>query len=867
MIEGFFTDEEIEEGTQKIIDLDSMGTGCNECGLHKSAKSPMMKYTGKGDESCLIVGEAPGANEDIKNTQFEKHAQAGSLLRKEIQGQSLELDQNFWKTNAVCCRPIKKGGNANRAPTENEIALCRPRLEQTIKDLKPKFIWLLGGVAVKSFYLNRFKRKEISRWRGLCIPDQKYQAWIIPMFHPSYIARDTKNKNLSTQFTRDMGFAVDCLSKPFVSTYDYNKHVSIITKYDDLISVLDNILEMKPPVVFFDYETTGLKPFRNGHKILSVSMCCNENHVISFPYSYRDFWDIKQLIQIKRRVRKIFTNKSIRKQAHNIKFEQVWTNELFGVDPSPWDWDSMIAAHVLDNRRGYSGLKFQTYLNYGVYPYDKAVQPYIKGFPFNKLEECPLNDLLHYGALDSLFGFLLCKKQKYMYAERGQKLLGAYNFFHEGTLAMGRIELRGICTDEEYYETQTSKSGRGGIDKKIVELLKLTQFGKEATKFSQEMSKQLDIESSKDLSTLLYDILKYPPVYTDKKNYSVDENALRKINIPFTNSLLELRKLLKLRGTYMAQFKRFSFNGRMNPSFDLVIPATYRSSSSSPNFQNIPKHDLFSKMACRKGIIPRKGRGLLSSDFSGIEVCMSACYNKDENLIKYITDEKTDMHRDSAADIWMLPHQEISSRIRFSGKNSWVFPQFYNSYYVNCAKDLWDHYLDEETKSGVKLRTHMKKKGIQNLDSFTGHCKKVEDKFWGERFKTYKLWKEQIVKEYQKKGTLETYFGFQFSGYMTRNECCNYLQQGTAFHVLLWTLLQTDKWMEKEKLDSLIVGQIHDDILTDYEEDELEQIIEAVNYYGTEEIMDRNKWIIVPLKIDHEISGIDGNWAEMEEVK
>jgi len=734
--------------------------------------------------------------------------------------------------------------------------------------VNPKFIWLLGGVAVDSFFGSAFKRKAIGRWRGLCIPDQKYRAWIVPMFHPSFITRDIKNKNLTSQFTRDMKFAVDCLDRPGFVIKDYNDLIDPITNYDDLITILDNLIIRKPEKLEIDFETTGIKPFRHGHKLLSISMYEDKNLAISFPYQYRDFWDKSQFIQIKKRVRILLTHKEILKMAHNIQFEHMWAHEIIGIDdPGPWGWDSMIAAHVLDNRSAFTGLKFQTYTNFGVYPYDGPVKKYIRGFPFNRMEECPLEDLLHYGGLDSLFGFMLEKRQQREFRERGQKLLDAYDFFQEGTLAMGRLTLRGICTDEDYYETQTNKDGTGEIDKKIIDLLKVTKFGEQADWFKDREGREIDLESSKDLGILLYDILKYPPVLTDKGNRSVDEKALHKIKLPFTDNLLKMRKLMKLSGTYMAQFKRFSFNGMMNPSFGLNIPVTYRSSSSDPNFHNIPIRDDFSKLACRKGIIPRKGRGLLSSDFSGIEVGISACYNKDKELIKYIMDEKKDMHRDSAADIWILPTEEVNSKIRYTGKNGWVFAQFYNDYYENCASNMWDNYLDLETNSGVTLKNHLAKKGIRDLAAFTNHCKTVEDKFWGVRFKTYKRWKEEINKQYQKTGYLETYFGFQFTGFMSRNECNNYQTQGTAFHVLLWTLMEVEKEMFRQKMDSLLVGQIHDDMFTDYEDHELEQMIETIDYYGTEEVRDRHKWITIPLKIDHEISGIDGNWAEMEEVK
>ena len=204
MIKGFWTDEEIERGTQKEINLDDTGPYCLECGLFKNVNSPMMKYTGEGKRNCLAIGEGPGKNEDLKGIQFEKHAQAGGYLRKKISEHGLELDRDFWKTNGVCCRPTKKSktGVVNRAPTPAEIQHCRPFLEQTIRETKPSYIWLLGGKAVESFYLNTFTKKGITRFRGLCIPDQKYGAWVIPLFHPSFIIRDIQNANLVSQFDK-----------------------------------------------------------------------------------------------------------------------------------------------------------------------------------------------------------------------------------------------------------------------------------------------------------------------------------------------------------------------------------------------------------------------------------------------------------------------------------------------------------------------------------------------------------------------------------------------------------------------------------------------------------------------------------------
>jgi len=799
---GFFTDEQIEKGTQRYVDLDDTGPYCKDCGLFRHVKSPKMKYTGDGRLKALAIGEAPGGEEDQLGKQFVKHAQAGGYLWKELGLNKIDLDRDFWKVNAVNCRPMttgKFGRVKNRTPEKAELRHCRPIVEQTIRELQPRFILLMGTKAVESFYLDHFKESAISRWRGLAIPDRRYNCWILPLFHPSYISRDKDNANLISQYSRDITNAVEIIrTAGDFETFNYGERIKLLFNYHDVIELLDRLIQQPPKRMEFDYETTGVKPFRPGHKILSMSLCFDELYAYSFPLQYRQHWNRQEYIQIKRRIRKVLRHQAIGKEAHHMKFEDVWTSEIMGVEVENWVWDSMIAAHIIDNRQKFSGLKFQTYINFGFYPYDKPVRPYIKGFPFNKMEKCPLDDLLHYGGLDSLFGFMLRPIQKKEIEAKG--LTYPYDFFHEGSLCLADIEKRGVCTDEEYYNKQSNDDGTGVIDRKIIDLLKVTMFGEDAQKFQKVTGREIDLESPKDLGHLLYDILKYPPILTAKGNKSVDEKALNKINLPFVKDLLALRKMIKVKGTYLAQFKRFSYNGIMHPSYDLTIPKSYRGSSSDPNFQNIPIRDEFSMNTCRKGIIPRKGHGLLSSDFSGIEVAISACYNKDPELIKYITDPTTDMHRDAASDIWKLPQQEVTKEIRYSGKNGWVFPQFYGSYYKNCAPDLWDNYLDLETASGITL------------------------------------------------------------------ECTNYQTQGTAFHMLLWTLIEVEKIAVEENWLSYIIGQIHDDMIHDYEEKELDHIIETINYVGTEKIKEMFPWISVPLKIEHEISGIDGNWAEMKGV-
>ncbi len=306
------------------------------------------------------------------------------------------------------------------------------------------------------------------------------------------------------------------------------------------------------------------------------------------------------------------------------------------------------------------------------------------------------------------------------------------------------------------------------------------------------------------------------------------------------------------------------------PFFNLHIPISYRGSCSDPNFQNIPTRDKDAKKACRGGIIPSPGNQLMEADYSGIEVCVSACYHKDPQMIKYITDSTTDMHRDSAMDIWMLPEEETTKEIRFFAKNNWVFPQFYGSYYIECAKNLITNCTDLETKSGGSLLDHMTCHGIPfdvHTNLFENHLRDVEKTFWDERFVVYRDWKKEINKSYQQNGFTESYLGFKFKGYMKRNDVSNYAIQGTAFHCLLWSLIRMNRTAQKEGWRTKIIGQIHDSIIFDLYPPEKDHVIATLNQIGTIDIRERFDWIIVPLEIEYEIAPIDHSWYDTEEIK
>jgi len=848
-----FTEEEVGKATVYNRDPD-----CNACGLCTNCNSPKMDVHGKGLRNAMLLGEGPGPTEDSMNDQWV--GRTGTYLGTELSKVGLNIDKDFYKFNVVNCWPHNDLGGTI-TPKGSQIKACKPYVDTKIEEYNPKFIVAVGNSALESMLGDRFTNTSITRWRGLCIPDKI--GWIIPIFHPSYVSR-MGDESLDAVFRRDIKNIKAFLTKrPFIPL---KEEIEIVYNIRDILDIINGLHGQD---IYFDYETTGLKPYRPNHRIVTIAVG-NKDIAYSFPYMYKDHFTQSEIDQITKAWTKLMLS-SGKKSAQNIKFEDTWTREIVGCRPVNWEWCTMLASHVLDNRRAFTGLKFQTYINFGVDPYDKDIQQYLKsekkegGNAFNTIDEAPLDKLLEYGGRDVFYGANLMNKQEIRLQGR---LKGAFEFLVDGVLAMSDVQRNGVCVNEKYYHDEEIR-----ITDEIKDLTDLLMNSEPAKRFEKATGRAINLKSNPDMGHLFFDVLKMEPgKLTDKGNPSVDKESIELLydkipkryeitRKPFIHSLFRVRQLDKIVGTYLGQFGREAYGGMIHPFFDLHIPISYRGSSSNPNFQNIPKRDEESKEVCRSGIMPSPGFQLMEADYSGIEVGISACYNLDPNMIKYVSDKTTDMHRDTAMDIWKIKKDQMTDDIRFYTKNSWVFAQFYGSYYTECAKALWQTATDLTTPDGTKLQSI-----FNSYDDFCDHLYHVERMFWDDRFPVYKQWKKDIVSFYQKHGYIDTYLGFKFRGFMKRNDATNYPIQGTAFHCLLWSLVRLNRLAKKEGWKTKIIGQIHDSIVFDLWPSERDHVIKSLMDIGTKKIRERFDWIIVPLEIDVEIAPVDRSWYELEKI-
>lgn len=357
-----------------------------------------MKPTGKGKRSILFVAEAPGREEDKRGTQLI--GKSGQRLRKELKSLDFRLDDGL-KTNAIICRPPKN------KMSDLYIDCCRPNILKTIRKLQPSVIVLLGGSAVKALMPTEKEDSKggIGRWAGWNIPSHEHQAWICPTYHPSFLLR-MEDPVLDLLFRQHLERAIELENVPVPS-----ESLDVLKEQIDLILSPSTArkklkdLAKKKGVLAFDYETTGLKPETPKQKIVSCSFCLDGKDTFAFMMDE----------SLESPVSKILQSSKLKKVAANMKFEERWTVRKLGHAVSPWYWDTVLAAHVLDNRRGITSVKFQAFIYFGIADYDKAIDPFLSANDsqgLNRIHEVPVKELLTYNALDSLLEYKIMEKQR-----------------------------------------------------------------------------------------------------------------------------------------------------------------------------------------------------------------------------------------------------------------------------------------------------------------------------------------------------------------------------------------------------------------------------------------------------------------------
>lgn len=452
-----------------------------------------------------------------------------------------------------------------------------------------------------------------------------------------------------------------------------------------------------------------------------------------------------------------------------------------------------------------------------------------------------------------------------------------YDLFHKGMKALSVVEAAGMPVDVDYVNRAIRKTRR-----RVKYMLEELEEDEVMKVWRRTFGKKTNLGSGDQLGKVLFEKMGFEsPSQTDAGRHKTDETTLEGLDIPFVQKFLRVKKLSKAISTNLKGLLREVVDGRVHPTFNLHTVATFRSSSEAPNFQNLPVRDAELLQLVRRAFRGGPKDCIVETDYSGIEVRIAACYHKDPRMIEYIGDPTKDLHRDMAVECYKLPAGEVTKNIRYCGKNMFVFPQFYGDWYIDCARALWNatSRLKLTTTSGTPLGEHLASVGFHELGAcdprqdsepgtFEHHIKRVERRFWEKRFPVYDAWKRKWFEAYARRGWFDTLTGFVCQGWMKKNEVINYPVQGSAFHCLLWALVQMVLYeLRKRKMRTKIVGQIHDSLVAVVPQSELHDYLRLCKEVMVDRLMEVWDWIIVPLEIEAEVSPPGGSWAEKEKME
>jgi len=713
-------------------------------------------------------------------------------------------------------------------------------LQADILRLRPRVIVPMGVSAIQGTIGHRLegriKNTKPTAFIGTQIPDQEMQAWICPTESLLYMLENERKTDLQDIFRQNISEAVARASMPLPPKPNLNLElIQDPWQAVDFLKALHTDSLKHGFEVGFDYETTGLKPHAEGHQIVCASVGW-EDRCAAFPMfqdaRFQDTW------------KALLTDPDVGKGAHNAQFENMWTHHCLGYWVEGWSFDSCLDAHIIHNGRP-SSLKYEVYTRTGILGYDMAMNKYLESEEkgcnsFNRILEAPIEDVLEYCGMDSRYMMEVRSQQRADLAKWRPQMIGS-RFFLNASIALGKTSDWGMCIETEKMETAFQK-----LSVQIEASEKAAYGCPEVV----AMGDGFNLASTKDLGELVSKL--------GYKTKTVDKEFLKTVDSPFVDHLLEARKLRKARDTYFAQYRRESVNGVIRGTFNLAAARTYRAGHQDPNLANIPKRDEVLKKAIRTIYKPRLGNIIKEYDYGQIEVRIGACYHKDKNMLKYVTDPSTNMHTDAAMDLFFRGSPaEVRKPERQAAKNGFVFPSFYGSSAEQTYIGIWKQ-IEPETKE------HLKGHGIQGREDFKFHVQAVEKILWEQRFPGYAQWKRDIFQDYKRRGYVELYTGFRCLGPMGYTDATNLQIQGSAFHCLLWTILQIEDKVRAISGRSSIVCNIHDALVVDMHPEDEAEIDRLVWEYGTQKVREKWPWIITPLIIESERSAVNGSWAEME---
>ncbi len=499
----------------------------------------------------------------------------------------------------------------------------------------------------------------------------------------------------------------------------------------------------------------------------------------------------KFLVQIK----KIFEDEKIGKYSYNISEDYIILKQL-GITMQNIIYDAKVAAYVLNPTSKYElDIIVRDYLEIDNEEYLRS-----QGIE-EKSEQTSLFDTEEKENNINKIKTGLYAKEIYQLSEITTKKLeeqGELELFNNIDMptveVLAQMQWNGMYVDvqelEEYGETL----------KQRLEIL--TQ------EIHELCGTEFNINSPKQLGEVLFEQMKLPVIKKTKSGYSTDGDVLEKLREehPVIEKLLEYRQLTKLNSTYVEGMKPYinPKTKRIHSFFHQTITATGRISSTEPNLQNIPtRFDLGKQL--RKVFKPEEGYLYIDADYSQIELRVLAHISNDENMVEAFKQGK-DIHKQAASKVFNTPLDEVTKEQRSAAK----------AVNFGIVYGISDFGLGEQL--GIS-----RKKAKQYIEQYL------------ELYSGIKKFMDEVVEKAKETGYVETLFKrrryiqeLKSKNYMVRQfgqrAAMNTPIQGTAADIMKIAMIKVLKELQKRKMKSKIVLQVHDEMMIEAALDEVDEV-------------------------------------------
>ncbi|HEM7526459.1 TPA: DNA polymerase I [Providencia rettgeri] len=650
-----------------------------------------------------------------------------------------------------------------------------------------------------------FSRYEFKRW----LTDVENGTWM-------------EGKGTGTKVSPTPATSAAKPSIPTAPTLSAENYQTILEKAD-----LERWVEKlsKASLFAFDTETDSLDT--QEARLVGMSFAIEPGHAAYLPLGH-DYLDapvqlpLEEVLEV---MKPLLESEKILKIGQNLKYDAE-VLENYGIELKGIGYDTMLESYVLNSVAGMGRHDMDSladrHLNHKTVSFEEIAGKGKKQLTFNQIA---LEEAANYAAEDADVTLLL-HQALYPQLEAEPKLNHIFQNIEMPLVpVLVRMERKGVLIDANVLAAQS----------KVI-TARLAELEKEAFELAGE---EFNLASPKQLQTILFEKLQLPVIKkTPSGAASTNEEVLEELalNHALPKLLLEHRSLAKLKSTYTDKLPLMinPRTQRVHTSYHQAVTATGRLSSRDPNLQNIPVRTEEGRRI-RQAFIARDGYKVMAADYSQIELRIMAHLSQDKGLLTAFAEGK-DIHKATAAEVFGVPLEQVTSDQRRSAK-AINFGLIYGMSAFGLARQL----------------------GIPR-----GEAQRYMDLYF-ERYPGVLRYMENTRLQASEQGYVETLEGrrlyladIKSSNGMRRKaaerEAINAPMQGTAADIIKKAMIAVDNWLQTEKPHADMLMQVHDELVFEVKESELERVQAQVQL-----LMEQSMKLDVPLKVD---VGIGDNWDE-----